>query len=104
MTATKAELKAAFEAGEEYAQAREHHDGPNVPDFATYFEGVRKANKAARDKARRDNLMRAKALLAEARRRSNANASNEAFFERMKRGTLINIAEEDRPAPPYTKD
>jgi hypothetical protein len=79
MTATKAELKAAFEAGQ--------RTPPGDFAFEVYFEGVRKANAAARAKARRDNLKRGKALIEEVRRRS-----------------YVKLGEADRPAPPYTKE
>jgi len=96
MSATKAELKRAFEAGlSQGLGITKPHSGWNETFEAFYadFAEDRRLKRIALKNAKDE---RSKALIKEARRRSNIDVLG---------GTLrVDIGEADRPPPPYTTE
>jgi hypothetical protein len=82
MTATKAELKNAFEAGQR--APRGDYQGFA---FNTYWEAVREEREAARAEKKRIEKEIQRRMRVEFRKRNG-----------------LDIGEADRPPPPYTKD
>jgi hypothetical protein len=87
MAATKDELEEAFTAGIRYAQDDYAPAPASVPDFAEWYANFAHERRVSRALAKAQKKARALALVAECRRRSN-----------------INLAEADRPSPPYTTE